>query len=217
MSIEMHPAPLSPSARPPRHALGLPAGSVRAMLALCVLGLLALIVFTGREDKEGVETLYFYLCGMLFLIVAHYFTARSRMASEPAYTRQPLGLPRGSVRLLLIAGMAAIVAWLWQHDRKVFEQAPQSLSPGLLLLIPCGFLLGWFVSRLVYLAFGKTEPFWYQDVQAWVAILAVGMLLIDLVFQIFINPSLAPELRRNLSFLEGALTAAISFYFGARS
>src|SRR5262249_10337253 len=94
-----------------RHALGLPAGSVRALLAFSVLALLGLIVYIYPErpakDQESIQTLYAYLWAMLFLVIASFFTAHGHSIG---YTDagSPLGLPRGTVRILLIAGFGLI-------------------------------------------------------------------------------------------------------------
>jgi glucan phosphoethanolaminetransferase (alkaline phosphatase superfamily) len=199
---------------PRRYALKMPAGSIRAILALAVLGLLALIVFTSLRTDKDVGTLYFYLWGLLFLAIANYFTVRSGMTVGPGEFH-PLWLPRGSVRLILLVGLGGIIAWLWQNDKTIFTEA-STVPLGLFIVIPAGFLAGWLVSHAVYLVVGEREPFWYQDVQAWVSIIAMGMLLIELS-ALIINHNLGDEFRKNLSTLDAALAAVISFYFGARS
>src|SRR4051812_32540137 len=70
----------SPSAAPPpvqtRHALGLPAGSVRALLAFGILGLSWLLVWrysTASDTKLPLEFIYLQYLGVL--ILAHFFAA----------------------------------------------------------------------------------------------------------------------------------------------
>jgi hypothetical protein len=218
MSNAYDPIPPSTPVAPPRvrHPLGLPKGSVRAIFALGVMGLIALIIGTNNEQVPEVQPLYFYLWGVLFLIIANYFAHRSQPGGDPAQEVHPLGLPRGVVRLVLIIGLAAIVFWLWHHDR-LFDEREREVNVGWLFLIPAGFVLGWLVSRMVRFFAGGTEPDWYQDIQAWVAIVAMLLLAIVGVTLIWINPNVSPELRRNMPVLEGALVAMVSFYFGARS
>jgi hypothetical protein len=204
----------APILAPPRHALGLPAGSVRAILALAVLGSLALIVLLRREDVPGVDSLYVYLWGTLFLIMASYFTARTHRSLEAHAGPHPLGLPRGSVRFFLIAGLASIVLWLWQTDH-LFANPPR-LPPGMVILVPGGFLVGWFVGRVANAIFRGNEPAWYQDVQAWIAIIAMGILVIVMLIVMFINPSMSEEKQVDTTTWDGVLVAVVSFYFGAR-
>src|SRR5262249_46589109 len=81
-----------------RHALGLPAGSVRALLTSIVFGLLAAIMIVQGEDR--VPTLYTYLWYLLLLIIAHYFAAHGNSIRSSSEERSPLGLPRGFFRFL---------------------------------------------------------------------------------------------------------------------
>src|SRR5579871_6212471 len=72
------PAPVPPQLPPPRHALGLPAGSVRALLALSVLGLLWLLALQpmpGQSQAVGeikLPTVFMDLQILMVLILAHY-------------------------------------------------------------------------------------------------------------------------------------------------
>jgi hypothetical protein len=204
--------PAAPIRVPPRHALGLPAGSVRAILALAVLGSLVLIVLFHRQDVKGVDSLYVYLWGALFLIMANYFTMRTHWSGEGP---QPLGLPRGAVRFFLVAGLAALVIWLWQTN-SLFDNTPR-LPSGIFILVPGGFLLGWFVGRIAHALFQDNVPPWYQDIQAWVAIVAMGILIIVMLLVMFINPGMSPEKQIDTTTWDGVLVAIVSFYFGART
>src|SRR5260370_3205132 len=66
-----------PAAAPPRprHALGLPAGSVRAMLALSVLGVLWALVYGAEHLHEKLPLTFVSLMFLMTLILAHYFAA----------------------------------------------------------------------------------------------------------------------------------------------
>lgn len=200
-----------------RHALGLPAGSVRALLALSVIGMLGAIVFLDREREPEVKTLYAYLWFMLFLVLVSFFASHGSTIGVPeVHERSPLGLPRGSIRILILLGFGGIVAWLY-HTHRLTEEPP-SLPPEMFLLMPGGFFVGWVVAR-IKMALSKEPqgPFWFQDLEAWVALIAMILLGADLLLQISINPSLPPERRINLTKFEGALAAIVSFYFGVRT
>ena len=116
------------------HALGLPSGSIRALLAILIFattwGLLVL-----RPSREVPD----YLRDLLFIIMGHYFAARrwSDQGDEPG--PPPLYLPRGSVRLILIAGCVAVALVLFQRGQLTTPRE----NPGVVtLLLVGGFLLG---------------------------------------------------------------------------
>src|SRR5256885_5371954 len=76
---------------PVRHPLALPAGSIRALLAFAVLGMMCTIVLT---TKEGPLPLFFvYLTYLVILILAHYFAAHGNSIARTPGERQPLALP----------------------------------------------------------------------------------------------------------------------------
>ena len=208
--------PLPPSAPPRRrrHALGLPAGSIRALLALMVLGLLGTIVLLHKEKEAPL--LFLYLQYLMFLILAHFFAAHGSTIGG-AGDRSPLGLPRGSVRLLLLAGFAGLVAWLYLNRSEVQDVPTAPVEVPIFLL--GAFLLGLLLAHAVQrpLARGGGVPYWFQDVQAWLALLAMAGMVIEFLLVVFIKPSLREDTSLNLETWERILAAIVGFYFGARS
>jgi hypothetical protein len=198
-----------------RHALGLPAGSVRALLASLVFGLLAAIIIS--KQQEQVQTLYSYLWYLLFLIIAHYFAAHGNSIRSDSDERSPLGLPRGFFRFVFIAGFVGLIAWLYhqQHD----FLPPQMTSAANPLILLAGFFLGVCVARVVrFTSGGEGPPFWFQDVEAWVALLAALVLVVQVVVLTVINPSVSEGLQLlKDGQWDGVVAALIGFYFGARS
>ena len=88
-----------------RHPLGLPAGSVRAILALLVLASLwAMTLFGSPALLAEVPLLYLYLQYLMILIIAHFFAAHGNTIRTTPDEHSPLGLPRGFVRFFLLAG-----------------------------------------------------------------------------------------------------------------
>ena len=122
-----------PALPPPRHALGLPAGSVRALLALAVLGmlwLLALRPLPGQAEAASeikLPTVFMDLQILMVLILAHFFAAHGNSIRAGGAGRSPLGLPRGSVRFLLLAGYLGLAAFLY-HTQPKFEYPSTSAS-----------------------------------------------------------------------------------------
>src|SRR6187549_3903244 len=95
----------SPQFWPP---LGLPVGSVRAMLTLFIVAVVTVSVARGQDlDLIWTET--------LLIAMAHYFTSRRFVALPPEvlkriqkegildHEKQPLYLPRHSIRFLILA------------------------------------------------------------------------------------------------------------------
>jgi hypothetical protein len=196
-----------------RHALGLPAGSVRAMLTFVVFGLLAAVLLFDKQTK--IPSLYNYLWYLLLLIVAHFFAAHGSTIGGHADDRSPLGLPRGFFRILLIAGFVGLVVWLYHQDR--LWQEPAKAWVGYPLVLLAGFFLGVLVSRTVNWATrGKGPPYWFQDIQAWLALIAVLILGVQLLILVVINPSLTEPMPESLTW-ESVFAGIVGFYFGARS
>jgi hypothetical protein len=210
MSIATAPAP---APAPSRHALGLPAGSIRAVLALGVLGLLWGLTLLYQHKTLPVEFVYLQI--LMVLILAHFFAAHGKSIGGTSDTRAPLGLPSGSVRLLLIAGYGGLLYFLY-HTQAQFEIPEQlSLLTDLALLIT-GFFVGHLLAGTIRFLNGGRLPFWYQDVEAWFALIALfGLLLI--AFAVMVNLKLPEDLKLKTGFLQSCLAAIIGYYFGSRS
>ena len=214
----MSTAPVAAAPRYRRHALGLPAGSVRALLAFMVLAVLWLLAIYGPEGTADhkVPVAYVYLQYLMILILAHFFAAHGNTIGRHISARSPLGLPGGTVRFLLLAGYLGLIAVLFYNHRE-FEEPPEGPLVLPLILI-AGFLIGFIVTRLVLAASPEGQlPFWFQDVQAWFALLAVIGLTIITIIYLFIFPNIAQELRFSTGGLETIVAAIVGFYFGARS
>jgi hypothetical protein len=211
---------ITPSLPPPRHALGLPAGSIRALLAFTVLGLLWLLALRPVLGEKPIEyelpSAFVYLLILLVMILAHFFAAHGGSIRSTVSQRSPLGLPRGSVRFLLLCGTLGLGAYLY-HEQPKFQEPSQSAFVLFFLLTISAFFLGHILTGALRSMSGGVVPFWFQDVQAWAALLSLGCLTVILIVQVFINPRVLEDTRINLSVLESILAALVGFYFGARS
>jgi hypothetical protein len=206
-------APLS------RHALGLPPGSVRAILALLVVGLICTLMLIPARAGKGPVAIPPYLIYLLFLVLGHYFAAHGHSISRPGSGHAaPLYLPRGFVRFVIIALLAGTVAWrLTQDPASLEDQLVRSVeSIREQPLMPVILISGFFLGILVHVLVGKQEQaYWFQDFEAWVALLAVIGLCVDAMVYLVINPTLQNPLET--SGLQSFVAAVIAFYFGARS
>src|SRR5437868_3919084 len=96
--------------QPRRHALGLPAGSVRAAHVLGIVGLVCGILLMPERTNIHVPP---YLVYLLFLALGHYFAAHGvTIATRESEQAKPLFLPGGSVRLLIFVALGATIGWL---------------------------------------------------------------------------------------------------------
>ena len=199
-----------------RHALGLPAGSVRALLAFGVLGLSWLLVWRyGGGEKMPLVFIYLQYLGILTLV--HFFTAHGKTIGPQVSPRSPLGLPRGSLRFLLVAGYVGLGVFMYLHGQLDFTEPAKGQQALLILLLLSGFFLGHVITGAVRWLSGGLLPYWFQDIEAWVALLALLGLGILTIVHIFINPTLATQDRMDVPPVEAFLAAAVGFYFGARS
>jgi hypothetical protein len=207
-----------------RHPLGLPAGSVRALLAFMVFIIIWAMLLMPEETGKDIR-IPLYLYYLMFLILGSYFAARSQAPTPPGVrVHHPLFLPRGSLRFLMIAGFAAAMGWGYYHNPESFEKrllpAVSLEDVTLPLVLLSGFFLGVVVGRLAntFLADPLTGlPAWFQDILAWISLIAVLCLVAEFLIHLVINPHVTPERQVNLPHWEGFLAALVSFYFGIRS
>jgi hypothetical protein len=218
MSTDVQSLPATPAPR--RHAFGWPAGSVRALLALGVLGLAWAIVLRYRYGtplaEKTLPQAFVYLQFLMVLILAHFFAAHGSSIGPQVSSGSPLHLPRGTVRFILLAGYLGLSGFLFfnQQDFEFPANVPFVVPVGLLI---SGFILGNLLTGLLRMVGGGQLPDWFVDFEAWVALMSFLGLAVLLVVHVLINPSVSPDLQIYMPTGEASLAAVIGFYFGARS
>ena len=196
----------SPKYWPP---LGLPVGSVRALLTLFVVAIVTASVARGRDlDLIWTET--------LLIALAHYFTSRRFVSLPPEVLKRiqeeglvekegnPLFLPRHSIRLLILAAFIGLGVFLYKQHRLM---EPRAVS---LLGIVAAYVLGaifrgvgaWFGSRT-----GRRPSSAWGDFKAIVVLLAVGIAGIPELFDV---PDFLPAMAHRVAL------GMMLFYFGSR-
>jgi hypothetical protein len=200
------------------HAFGLPAGSIRALLALLIFGTTwaLLVVRPGEEVPD-------FLRDLLFIILGHYFASRRAMPPGDEAGPAPLYLPRGSVRMLLVVGSLAVALVLLRRGQLTeLERNPGAFT----LVLVGGFLLGVILSAAFawWKGRGHRTPRLVEDVRAFLslvaAVLLVGLVLNHLVGAVpddQIDALLARRIRLGHYGPEHVLAAIVGFYFGSRS
>src|SRR5262249_6331213 len=116
--------------------------------------------------------------------------------------------------------LSATINWKLYSDLDGFNrQLTASLTeitkqPYMSVIILMAFFIGvvvrWLVGR-------ENPPAWFQDIEAWLALVAVLLLSVDILIKLLINPSLEANQQISLPEWEGFLAGVIAFYFGARS
>src|SRR5438067_678376 len=151
--------------RPP---LGLPSGSVRAMLTLIVVAVIIVELARGHDLQVlWTET--------LMIALAHYFTSRrfihlpreviQRLKAEGHLDEeaQPLFLPRHTIRAVIVLAFIILAAWLYWRDRFFTPQALSifgTLASYLLGIVFKGVVTWWSKQR------HKLTPAWWGDAKA---------------------------------------------------
>src|SRR3954470_5861070 len=103
---------MTATAAAPRPPLGLPPGSIRGLLALQITIIFWILLLAPKEDMERVKeiplNLYFLLAMVMVFFVAHGKSIARRADPTPS----PLWLPGGTLRFLILAGTAAVIAYV---------------------------------------------------------------------------------------------------------
>jgi hypothetical protein len=219
-----------------RHPLGLPAGSVRALLTFMVLGTVWTLLLMPPEKGVKVPL---YLTYLMFLVIGSYFGARSAAPKgKGVQESSPLYLPRGSIRFLIILGFLGVCAYgcfaayrpkadgtpgnpLDFFYNLKFDTESIAKEPFLPFIIFGTYFLGTVISTMAgwILAGEEGMPAWYQDIQAWISVLAVLGLGAGIIYELVIKPTLtsAPFDLPSAFPWQTILSGIVAFYFGARS
>jgi hypothetical protein len=208
-----------PTLPPPRHAFGWPPGSIRALLVLIVVILVCALMLITRDQKGAIIPIPPYLLYLLFLAVGYYFAARGHTKQVHKDVPHPLWLPAGSIRLIIMAALAATVAWKLYSDQEglvaqLRASAQQIHEQPLLPLVLLGGFFAGVVFRVLILGKHERSP-WAQDLEAWVALIGVLLMGVAAIIHLVINPTLETPL--HLPEYEGFLGAIVTLYFGLRS
>jgi len=191
------------------------------MLTLSILAISWIVVLLAPklQDREvQVPMEFIYLQLLMILIIGHYFTAR---ATPPIPgERSALGLPRGTIRLVILLAYGGL-AWFCFQQRNNYTYdfkitGDQILFVGLMF---GGFILGhYFTMVALWWVKPQTElPGWVLDIQAWFAIMAFLGLIAVLLVHLVINPNVSPANKLIPTNFEAGLAGIVGFYFGARS
>lgn len=199
-------------ASPRRHALGLPAGSVRAMHVIMVVLLLCASMLVPTRTPQPIPP---YLIYLAFIVLGHFFAAHGVTIGGD---KHPLYLPPGLVRFLIVVALGGTIGYkLFTDEAGLYQQFELSLDemklqPFLPLAVLGGFLLGVIVRAIL----GREhQADAIKDLEAWVSILALVGLGVAAIMHLVVAPNLEKTL--SLPTWEMILAGVVAFYFGERS
>ncbi len=167
-----------------RKVLGLPAGSIRALLTLMTVGFI--VVQTARGER--VSLLWFE---SLMIVLAHYFAHRRFVPLSPEILGQlrdeslieddahPLHLPKHTLRTLIVLSFVGLAVYLHRHGRLLDPVAvPVFVTVGSYFLgIAFGTIGEWWMR-------GKPSKgvSWFDDLRAVVTVLAIAFVIVVQLF-----------------------------------
>lgn len=199
---------------PQRHALGLPAGSIRATHTLFIVGLFCAQLLVPTKQVLPIPPYMLYL---LFMVLGHYFAHRPTAGS----VHNPLYIPGWFIRFVIIVAMVGTIGWSVYSEpdrlRQQFELSLDALKqePLLPLVILGAFFLGVIVRMIVG---HENPPYALQDMEAWLSLISIVGLSVAVVYHLIIVPSLeAPATIAPVPVWQAVLAGVIAFYFGERS
>lgn len=210
-------APIDPPVMHNRGALGLPSGSVRAILTLMTVAFI--VVQTARGEKIGL--LWFE---SLMIVLAHYFASRRLVHMSPELrerlTREgvleaepnPLYLPRYTLRLLIIGAFLGLAAHLWRVGRLLDPVAIAvfiAVGAYFLGVIFHSVMAWWRRLRGRDKAAAHGTATWFDDIRAGVTLAAMAVVVVLHVTGLHVHVPYGDK-------LEALPLALMLFYFGSR-
>jgi len=196
----------------PRPPLGLPPGSIRGLLALQIVILFWVFLLAPAERVTPIPlNLYFLLSFVMVFFVSH----GKSIARKDDATPSPLWLPGGTLRFVILIGTGAVFAYVLyarpDHIQRLTPHPDQLKNwPYYLGALAIGFVLGYGTRILPF-----RNAWSFQSFQAWMAIIAMALLFLDMIFQVIINFSL-PNPIDPLAW-QTIVTGIVAFYYGSRS
>lgn len=198
---------------PFRYPLGLPSGSVRALLTLVVVGVACADIIAHKTiEPIWTET--------LMVALAYYFTSRRFMQLPPEVLQKlendgvitkeplPLYLPKGTIRIAILAAFAGVFAYQFQKNELLSGDASKDTFPIFITLM--AYFAGTTVRGVLsWWNRGRNVPAsrWWADTKA---VTVLGALGLTAFLQIVGQQHMAPV------WLENITMAMVLFYFGSR-
>jgi hypothetical protein len=194
-----------------RRALGLPPGSIRALLTLMTVG------FIVAQTARGIQVSLLWF-ESLMIVLAHYFAHRRFVALSPGIREKlkaddlfedephPLHLPKHSLPSVIVLAFVGLAIYLGYEGRlRDPVAAPVFLSVGSYFLgIGFGAFVAWWNKGKP-----RKDSSWFESTKAALTLAAVALAI---VVQLFGWQQIIPYGEK----LEALPLALMLFYFGSR-
>ncbi len=180
--------------------LFMPRGSIRALVTIIIAFASWILIFTGRNIPG-------YVLNLLLAMTGHYFAfrklmraAQSRIWDASPTIREPLSLPSGFIRLVLIVGFTVCAVALYHSKRLLQLEYLEFFS------ILFGLVAGYIFSKMVSTKEGHSFLIWLNHVKGVIVICASVCLCWVLL----------SRTEPDTAYFPLVLSCFISFYFGSR-
>jgi len=204
------------AAEPIHHPLGWPAGSVRGLLSLLIaLQFWLLLLLPTPQDKDKLIaipiSLYLMLTLVFLFLVSHGRSVAGN--SDPTASILTLGVIS---RILIVLGTAGVIVLLSSYHPERFSERLQPTAtqmshwPTVLGAYVGGFFVGYAFRIMPF-----RDNWLFQALLAWMAMIAAGLLFVELIIQAFISPGIKDEF--DLQAWGAVITGIVSCYFWTRS
>jgi hypothetical protein len=194
--------------------LGLPRGTIRGFLSLTIMAMFWILLFLPDDKKVQIPLNLYFMMGLVLL----FFVAHSQPEErQPRPDLAPYPFYITLIRLFIVGGTIAVLVFQFvNHQERLMERltpTPQQVKDGwatYLLATILGFTLGYAFKILP----GK-DNWIVQSFSAWVSILAMISMVVELMIQAFITPDLEKQV--DLKAWQTIVTGLVAFYFGSRT
>ena len=199
-----------------RTPLGLPQGSVRAILALLItVSFWLMVLLPNPENGKPLHVplnLYFLLAFPFMFFVSYGRSMADAEDNEP----HPLGMPPFLVKFIILFGTAGVLGFQYHYN---FDQLKARLTPDAETLQNgyrfAAALFGGFMFGYIMRALPFRNSALFQFFHAWLSMIAMILLVIEIVIHAFIQPSMEGTI--DVVAFEIAITAIVATYFATRS
>ncbi len=192
----------APLAEKQTEPLGLPRGSVRALVAMGLSFTCWVLVAMDRALPPALLSLTLTVIGFYFGFRSHSDPRDDRIYDAWIHRQQPLNLPGGAIRVILLVGFALSGAALWARG------VMGNLEVMEFFAILAGLVAGYLLSRMMTpLKQSHLYELW-RHLRAMLVLLATAAVAVMAVHGTWMHWEQRPFV---------LLTAGISFYFGSRS
>jgi len=180
--------------------LFMPRGSIRALVTILTALSSWILILTGRDVPGYVLSLLLSTIGYYFAFRKQMRAAQSRIWDASPTMREPLSLPSGFIRLVLIFGFGVCAVALYRSDRLLQLEYLEFYS------ILLGLVAGYMFSKMLSAVEGSSFFVWLNHAKGAAVICA----------SICLCWVLLTGMETDTIYFPLSLSCFISFYFGSR-